>query len=156
MSSSVDSARLAKFDTAFGRLRRLWESPVLRRRFMERMGTQIDPGVVRTLRAVREAGEELGVSEVAAWLGIDRSTASRLIESAVSAGYLDRVTSEIDRRRCVLTISELGQEVLDRALRIREELLSELTADWSDEDVEKLSDLVHRLAHRVADLENRS
>lgn len=152
---SRTTTRLERLDDAFGRLRRLWESPVLRRRFVDAMGASVDPSVIRTLRAVRQTGADTGVTDVAGWLAVDTSTASRLVEQAVAAGYLERGTSPTDRRRCVLTVTPDGDVLLDRALAVREGLLSELTADWSDDDVARLADLTERLADVVAELEQR-
>ena len=150
------STRLERLDVAFGRLRRLWESPALKRRFMARMGASVEPGVVRTLRAVGECGADGGVGDVAATLAVEASTASRLVDQAVAMGFLERATSPRDRRRTVLSLTSEGAEILGRATSVREELLSELTEDWSDRDVEALADLLERLARRVAELENRS
>ena len=147
------SNRLGRLDVAFLRLRRLWESPVLRRRFVAAMGQTVDPGVLRTLRAVA-SGTECGVRDVAAAVDVEPSTASRLVDAAVSAGYLERSTSTHDRRRSVLQVTAAGDDVLQRALHIREQLLSELTSDWSDGDVEHLATLLERLAEGVAKMEN--
>ncbi len=152
----VVASGLERLDVAFGRLRRLWESPALKRRFVAGMGLAIDPGVVRTLRAVGHCGEYVGVREVAAALGVDNSTASRLVDQAVVAGYLRRDSSPRDRRRAVLSITASGAEVLERAVRVREELLAELTRGWPDDDLNTLADLLERLADSVASLENRS
>lgn len=151
--SSRTTTRLARLDVAFMRLRRLWESPVLRRRFQRALGEAIEPGVIRTLRAVDAGAADCGVRDLATALDVEPSTASRLVDSAVTAGYLDRATSPHDRRRTILTVTSEGADVLSRALSIREQLLSELTADWTDDDVEQLATLLERLAARVADLE---
>jgi DNA-binding MarR family transcriptional regulator len=148
------NSRLTLLDVAFTRVRRLWESPALRRRFVAAMGLSVDPGVVRTLRAV-DSGAGCGVNDVAANLGVEASTASRLVDAGVSAGYLSRSVSPEDRRRSVLTVTEAGADVLQRALVVREQLLSELTADWTDHDIETLATLLERLGARVADLEQQ-
>jgi DNA-binding MarR family transcriptional regulator len=153
-SSAATTTRLERLDVAFGRLRRLWESPALKRRFMARMGTTVEPGVVRTLRAVGECGASGGVGDVAAALAVDASTASRLVEQAVALGFLERATSPQDRRRTVLSLTSDGADILARATSVREELLSELTEDWSDRDVESLARLLERLAQRVGELES--
>jgi DNA-binding MarR family transcriptional regulator len=119
------------------------------------MGVSIDPGVVRTLRAVRDCDDEAGVGDVATWLGVDASTASRLVDRAVALGYLDRGVSSGDRRRTALTVTAAGADILERAVEVREALLGELTAGWSDDDVRTLADLLERLARRVSELEKR-
>ena len=148
--------RLHRLDVGFERLRRLWESSLLRTRFHQRLGVQVEAGVVRTLRAVANSGSEAGVREVAAAMSVDASTASRLVEQAVAAGYLQRSTPPADRRRSVLALTPSGADLLERANRIREEVLTELTAGWSDEDVEQLAQLLARLAARLDEMERRA
>ncbi len=147
---------LERLDIAFGRIRRLWESPALKRRFVARLGVPIDPGVIRTLRAVEQIPDEPGVSDVASWLNVDTSTASRLVDGAVAAGYLERRACERDRRRCRLSVTPEGAAVLDRIIKVRSELLAELTDGWSQKELEGLSELLERLADRIADLEEKS
>jgi DNA-binding MarR family transcriptional regulator len=148
--------QLNRLDVSLSRLRRLWESPGLKRWFGERMGTRVDLSTIRVLRAVELTGGDCGVGDVASYLGVDASTASRLVDQTVSAGYLIRGTSPADRRRSVLAVTVEGVRVLARALEIREALLTELTTDWPAADVEQLAALLERLADRVNDLENRS
>lgn len=156
MSDHHPRAALVRLDTAFGGLRRLWESPALRRRFQERMGVPIEPALVRTLRAVAAATDECGVGNVADALGVDGSTASRLVDKAVAAGYLARGSSIQDRRRSVLSLTAAGIELQRRSLRVRQELLAELTTDLTDPDIDHLADLLERLGKRLGEMENRS
>ncbi len=153
--STVVEPPLRRLDFALGRLRRVWESPALRRRFTDRMGASVEPGLVRTLRTVELADDECGVTDVAALLKVDASTASRLVEQAVCAGYLVRSACATDRRRCVLAVTDTGAELLGRALHVREELLAELTEGWSDTDVDSLAELLCRLADRLVEMETR-
>jgi DNA-binding MarR family transcriptional regulator len=143
--TSLISDRLARLELAFIRIRRLWDAPWLRRRVLERVGVQVDPSLVRTLHAVRQAEGDTAVGDAAAWLCVDASTASRMVDAAVVAGYLERRRSDSDRRRSVVTLTKTGKE-----------LLAELTDDWSDRDVELFTDLMERLARRVAEVEDRS
>jgi len=155
-STSLFSDRLGRLELAFIRIRRLWDAPWLRRRIVERIGIQVDPSLVRTLHAVRQAEGDMAVRDAAAWLCVDASTASRMVDAAVTAGYLERRRSDSDRRRSVVTLTGSGNELLDRVLAAKRELLAELTEDWPDRDVELLADLMERLAQRVAEMEDRS
>jgi DNA-binding MarR family transcriptional regulator len=96
------------------------------------------------------------VSDAAAWLCVDASTASRMVEAAVTAGFLERRRSEHDRRRSVVTLTKSGNQMLDRVRAARQELLGELTEDWSERDVELFTELMGRLAGRVAEMEGQS
>ncbi|WP_051571694.1 helix-turn-helix domain-containing protein [Cryptosporangium arvum] len=53
------------------------------------------PRVVLTVEAVRAAGAEAGVNDVARQLGLDQSGASRMVSAATDAGYLQRLADEV-------------------------------------------------------------
>lgn len=155
-SPAAGDPRLERLDVAFGRLRRIWDSPVLRREFQRRIGIVVEAGAIRVLRAVQRttaSADECGVSDVAEELQVDISTASRLVEQTVTAGWLSRHTSSLDRRRSVLDVTDAGAEVLERATRVRAEILGELTSGWSDADADQLATLLERLADRLADFD---
>lgn len=137
-------------DAAIGRLRRMWESPRGRRQFLARLGEDVEPALIRTLRAIEVADDpEPGVRDVAEVLGVDTSTASRLVDSAVSAGLAVRTTSARDRRRARLTLSDSGRALRRRTLQVRTDLLAERTAGWTPEEVATLAALLDRLARSV-------
>jgi DNA-binding MarR family transcriptional regulator len=66
-------------------------------------------------------------------LGADRSTSALVISKLEAAGWVKAKTSDLDRRRKVLSLTDAGREVLDRlsgpAKAARERLLSALTPD---------------------------
>jgi DNA-binding MarR family transcriptional regulator len=146
MPSTVTA--LHALDDALTRLRRVWLHPRRRRRFLTELGTPIELALLRTLRAIDTAEtDEPGVCDVATELAVDASTSSRLVEQAVSAGYVERTPSATDRRRTVLSLSPQGVALLARATDVRERLLGEVTAEWAPEDVATLARLLTRL-HR--------
>src|SRR5687767_14098918 len=57
-------------------------------------------------------GGEVTVGTVAERLGIDPSTASRLVADATRDGYLARSASARDGRRACLTLTEAGRELV--------------------------------------------
>ena len=139
---------LQELDDALLRLRRLWLHPARRRRFLAELGEPVELATLRTLRAIDLAGgEEPSVGDVAAALVIDASTASRLVDQAVSGGYATRRPSQTDGRRSVLELTTAGADLLERSTKVRERLLAEVTTDWSTEDVATLTGLLERL-HR--------
>jgi DNA-binding MarR family transcriptional regulator len=150
MSTVALHEELLALDAALGRLRRMWESPGGRRRFMERLGEDVEPALIRTLRAIEVADvPEPGVRDVAEVLGVETSTASRLVDTAVSAGLVLRTTSTRDRRKAVLRLTEEGRALRRRALTVRTDLLAERTADWTPEEVATLATLLDRLARPI-------
>ena len=66
-------------------------------------------------------------------LGTDRSTSALVISKLEAAGWVKTETSDLDRRRKVLSLTDSGREVLEAlagpAKAARERLLSAFTAD---------------------------
>jgi DNA-binding MarR family transcriptional regulator len=137
---------LERLERALVRLRRLWESPPMKRRLLESLGRPVELSLIRTLRAIDWAEGDSGVRQVAETLLVDSSTASRFVDQAVAAGCVKRSTSERDRRCSVLTLTEEGRALLDDVTAVRARLLAEMTEDWSGEDVATLSRLLERLS----------
>jgi len=67
--------------------------------------------LVETAKA--EAGQPLGVGEVAQALGVDLSTASRVADGLVRRQLLRRTPGKADRRRAVLTLTPAGRRLVD-------------------------------------------
>lgn len=133
---------------ALGVLRRFWERPDRKRRFMVELGEQIELGVLRAIDAVSAltaaTDDEPGVGAVAERLDVDVSTASRLVDAAVIAGHLDRHPSATDRRRNALGLTDSGAALVERSLDIRRRWLATITADWSTDDLVRFAELSRR------------
>ncbi|WP_395729055.1 MarR family winged helix-turn-helix transcriptional regulator [Nakamurella sp.] len=98
--------------------------------------------------ALAGRGEPATVNAVADEIGIDQSGASRLITSAVAAGYLTMTTSPSDGRRRPAAVTSAGRAVLGQAHAWQERKFDELTAGWSqqrrDEFQRAMTDLMVR------------
>ncbi|MEM6889782.1 MAG: MarR family winged helix-turn-helix transcriptional regulator [Pseudomonadota bacterium] len=143
---ATEQKSFAELDRGLMRLRRLWLQQGRRRRLIDEIGSPIAMSVLRTVFAIDALNSETtSVSDVAAELEVDASTASRLVESAVSNGYAERNPSSIDRRKSVLKLTANGREMLVNARAGREKLLAEVTTNWTDQDVELIATLLNRL-----------
>lgn len=104
--------------------------------------------VVEAVASLSERGQSATVSAVASEIGIDHSGASRLVKSAVDAGYLAMTTSTSDRRRRELNLISGGDVLLREAHAKHEQVFDELTVGWSrlrrEEFHAALTDLVRR------------
>ncbi|MGJ6969153.1 MarR family winged helix-turn-helix transcriptional regulator [Streptosporangium sp. G11] len=98
---------------------------------------------------VAGAHEAVTVGTVAHQLGLDHSGASRMVRDAVEAGYLARATSEHDRRRASLRLTESGQELLAGARQWQRQAFEELTASWAEHDRRRFAGYLQRLADDV-------
>src|SRR5690606_16903921 len=111
-----------------------------------------------TLRALHVVhagleGSRPSVADVAEALSIDPSTASRLVQQSVNAGYVSRLPDANDKRRCSLALTDEGREILRRAREVRRDWLRDVTRDWSDDEVALLAQLLHRLRDDIDALE---
>jgi DNA-binding MarR family transcriptional regulator len=133
-------------DEALVDLRRLWMHPRLLRWFAAQVGHDVEPATLRTLRAIETAeGGSPGVTDLAAILAVEASPASRLVEQAVGDGYVERRSSESDRRRTELRLTAEGERLLTRSTEVRGELLGRATRGWDDEELTRLAELLSRL-----------
>lgn len=83
-------------------------------------------------------GEQITASRLGRELGLDAGYISRILLRLENQGLLEKVRSEADGRQFLLNLTEQGREasaLLDR--RSREEV-SEILADLSDEDQQRL------------------
>ena len=145
---------LQELDAALGRLRRLYDQPVVRAWFQQRLDLDdVDAVMYRTLRAVDQvATSDPSVNGVAAVLRVDASTASRFVERAVSAGLVVKSVDPADRRRTSLTLAPPGHTRLTELRQLRVDFLAELTHDWEAADVAHLIALLDRLDAAAARL----
>lgn len=137
---------LDRLDEALIRSRRLLARPGYRRRVRDALPSPVELTTLRVLRAVERAGEEApGIGDVADFLGVDPSSASRFVEQAVAEGFLERRTCDRDRRRSRLRLTDAGLQLLDVANGARRALLADVTDGWSEADVARLAELLDRL-----------
>ncbi|MFT4265383.1 MAG: MarR family winged helix-turn-helix transcriptional regulator [Nocardioides sp.] len=98
--------------------------------------------------ALVHRAEAATVNAVAEEIGIDQSGASRLIKSAVDAGYVTLAVTPSDGRRREVTVTPSGHTVLRQAHAWQERVFDELTAGWSqqrrDDFQRAMADLVGR------------
>jgi len=136
-----------ELDEVLVEVRQVLQRPQYRRQWMARLGDAATLGTLRVVRAVERASDAPSVGDVAEWLVIDPSTASRSVDDAVERGYLSRQPCAKDRRRTRLFLTGNGTVLLSRMTEGRRELLSEATSDWVEDEV---TDLVVRLRRLVA------
>ncbi|MFC4000469.1 MarR family winged helix-turn-helix transcriptional regulator [Prauserella oleivorans] len=89
--------------------------------------------VTEAVQALTTRGIAATVNAVAQEIGIDQSGASRLIKSAVDAGYLTMRASEADRRRRQASITSAGETMLAQAHHWQEQVFDRLTTGWSEQ-----------------------
>lgn len=134
-------------------VRRLLQRPGYRREFFAQLGERMAPGVLRAVRAVDRLGELPCMGDLAAALSVDASTATRLVDQAVTAGYLERRPSPDDQRRTAVVLTAEGKDLLGRANTVRRRLLGDVTAAWPEQDLSTLAELLARLTRDLDRME---
>ena len=119
--------------------------PRAHERLMAKAGVRIDPSVYPVLRRVSQ-NEPLRLSELTKLLGVDVSTASRTVKRLELDGLVVKTVDERDGRASELRLSDDGRELLRRLRAARHELIGEVFAEWSCDDLASLAPLLERAA----------
>ncbi|OWM10862.1 MarR family transcriptional regulator [Mycolicibacterium peregrinum] len=140
--------RYNQLDELLVRIHIVRQRPGWRRRLIDASGSVPSLSTLRVLRAVEQrekAGHSASVGEVAEYMAVEHSTASRTVANVVAAGLLTKTHDAEDQRRCVLTLTEEGRNALADVTERRREMVAETVAEWSESDVDKLVDLLEQL-----------
>ncbi|GIH79314.1 hypothetical protein Plo01_57430 [Planobispora longispora] len=91
----------------------------------------------------------VSIGAVARALAVSPSTASRLVDRAVVHQMVIRQSSSASRRHTVLTLTDAGRALHERALAYRTARLRSLLHGWSDQERQTFADLMARFAAAV-------
>jgi DNA-binding MarR family transcriptional regulator len=144
----VPQSRYDHLDELLTRLHVARQRPSWRRRLLHGGDPVTSVSTLRVLRAVEQSGGGASISDVADYLAVEHSTASRTVASVVAAGLLTKANASDDQRRCVLVLTDVGRKALATVTDRRRELVAETIADWPDTDVDTLVTLLERLTER--------
>ena len=140
-----DDPVLIKVDEALLTLGR----PSHLRRIGERVragaGLPLDRAAYPVLRGIAECGP-VRLSDLAARLGVQVSTASRQVKELEQAGLVERTGDPKDGRVSMLALAPAGRESLKKLRESWRRTLVEILAAWPEEDREALATLLGRLA----------
>jgi DNA-binding MarR family transcriptional regulator len=138
---------LQRLDELLVGIRVALQRPGYRRQLLA--GLDVPGGLanLRLLRAVERLARDQApsITEVAARLAIEQSTASRAVEVTVQAGLLTKRPCTQDGRRIRLDLTKKGARLLSKATARRVALLSEIAADLGSGDISTLNALLETL-----------
>lgn len=143
------SEELHAIDAALVRLRRVWTGPP---RLFDHRGQQVELSSVLVVEGcARHAaeGREPTVGGLAEFADVAPSTASRLVDRAVEAGFVARGPSPADARRSVLRLTPAGEALRADAVAFRLQWLRGTLTGWPDDDTAQLAELLTRFADAV-------
>lgn len=154
-----DDRSLTRTDAALLRLRRFWDVPRTRPAWTGSPDEHVEHVELSTVLVVEAVGRgarggtgagDVTIGTVAAAVGVEASTASRLVERAIAAGTVQRRPSTADARRAALTLTPAGEELRARSRQFRVRRLADLVQDWPEKDRDTFATLLERFADEVA------
>lgn len=147
----VPPSRYDHLDELLTRIHLARQRPAWRRRLLDGADSVTNVSTLRVLRAVEECQRTqsgASIRDVAEFMAIEHSTASRTVAAVVAAGLLTKTSAPDDQRRCALVLTDVGRKALATVTERRRALVAETIADWPDTDVDTLVALLDRLADR--------
>lgn len=100
----------------------------------------------RTMYLIFLKGEDgLTISELSEGLNIKKPTATNLVYRMESNGLVKRISKEGDRRSVVLSLTENGEEIINRVLPSDEEFKLSILDFLTEDDKENLGKLMNAI-----------
>jgi DNA-binding MarR family transcriptional regulator len=130
-------------------IRQIYGLGVVRREISRHALAELGSQGFNALAAIWKDGP-MRVSDVAHQLGVDLSVASRQVAALINAGYVEREADSKDRRASVVSLTDAGRQVLRESHRRMVHAFSNALDDWSERDVERLSEGLARLNNDFA------
>ena len=108
------------------------------------------------LLAIISAEPGVHATELARRFGIGRATISRQLSRLDELGLIHRAVDPEDNRGQLLTATESGHAHVEAARTARLDYLGKVFADWPDDDVSALADLLARYSASVDEVRGRA
>ena len=113
---------------------------------MSEMAMPLERALLPLLVRIDRRGP-IGVVELADLVGRDYTTVSRQVARLDELGLVVRRAGARDKRVREAEVTELGREMADAIDRMREQLVGELMADWTNAERRDLARLMKRFAN---------
>ena len=136
---------------ALGAVVRRTSVPRVHQRVATRAGVDIEQVEAIVLSRIVDAGE-IRVSDLAQWLGVVCSTASRHVAHLASRGLVERQPDAADGRAVIVSPTAAGRALLARLRAAHSALLEESLTGWTDSEVQQLTAALARFADDLEDL----
>lgn len=152
MAVDEEAVALARLDDALIRLRRLWHIPPGRHRAAPSGEPVPELSTVLVAESIGRLGDGahvVRIADVAARLSVAPSTASRLVDRAARAGFVNREADPANPRQAALSLTAAGTALLETSFQFRMDYLSRLLDGWNQRDVHRLAILLGRFADEV-------
>jgi DNA-binding MarR family transcriptional regulator len=141
---------IARISGIMGRMRLLIGRRYIGRLAISRVGAGLELTHLDLLSLVRRLArtQEVTVGALAEQMRLDHSRVSRVVADLVKRGVLRREASQEDARRTLVALSDEGIAWLDRMNEVKHEVIDQILADWSHEDLELFAGLYDRFVEK--------
>jgi DNA-binding MarR family transcriptional regulator len=151
MTDAETDADLDRIDRALVGLRHLWSGPL---HLQDPDLGQVEMSTVWIVNALADTGQHpdrhgMSTQELATALDVAHSTASRLVDRAVSRGVVTRGPVAHDARLAVVALTDRGHTLAATAGRFRTAYLAHVTHTWTDLERATFADLLTRFATAI-------
>ncbi len=142
---------VAQVDHAMQGMRRLVTRPPSASVPMPGLGRPVDLSKVLACEALAELsrGGPVTITDLSTAMHLERSTVSRLAGEAEAEGLVERSTHPDDGRMVTVTVTPLGQQVVDFVQSLRVGYLRHATDVFDDDEIATLAELLGRLAESM-------
>ena len=152
-----DGALLAEAGAALFRLGRAFGRALPGGQPTDRTGRPVERSRIQVVQAVIAHDDDpargaASVGTVADALGIDPSTASRLVAETIRDGYLSRTAAPADARRARLALTPAGRDLAGGARAYQRAIFERLTRDWPADERDRFATAFVAFAAGVATL----
>lgn len=113
-------------------------------------GLSLERALFSLLISVAKYGP-IGIVELGDCVGRDHTTISRQVARLEELGLVQRQTGKRDKRVREVAVTEKGKAMTDQIDTARERMARAILADWSEEDLDRLENLMRRLADAMID-----
>ena len=120
-----------------------------RRMRSKQPGETLDPSAIAALHALRCEDIAPRLSDLAGRIGVDASTASRLVQALEGAALVERTADPDDGRASRIVLTADGDERLREFMHRRHELLARAMDGWTKADVTTFAALLDRFADGI-------
>lgn len=139
---------LAALEASLRQLFRWGNLPRLRERLVARRGIQLDRASYSLIVPLEKGS--VRISELARQAGVDVSTASRQIVELEREGVVRRLADPEDGRASNLELTSMGRRHLTKLSAARQEMLSEILHDFTEDEIAHLAYLLDHLNRSIA------
>ncbi|QDP41075.1 MarR family winged helix-turn-helix transcriptional regulator [Radiobacillus deserti] len=103
---------------------------------------------IRILQHI-EKTSQTGINELAEKMDVSQNTASEHVKRLMTKKYVRKQRDVVDERKVILTLTELGQEVLYRNTSLDEEKLQAIMEKLEERDQKKILEGLQLLSEAV-------